>query len=413
MLQQSPAEQSPAEQSPTKQSAARATAPDIDWRLLGPLLANAVMVHVVIGIIRVTTSYRTIELDLPVVWLGVISAGFALLPVFSAVALGRFIDRGNDAQAAWIGAGLILVAAAGFWAWSASGLHLLAFTIVLGFGHMFCMASQQMLAVRCANLRGREVAFGHYMVAVSTGQGLGPFVVGWLGGPSTVPATGYLFGIGLIAAVLFFAVALTLRPAPRSAAHDPGGALVAVGTLVRMPGMFAVLAASVVTVTSLDLLVVYLPLIGAERHIDASDIGMLLAIRSVAALVARAFYSRLIVMLGRQRLTLVSIAVAAAGFAALAAPSLLLMYLSIITVGLSLGIASTTTLSGIVDLAPPAARGTALSLRITGNRVGQVLVPFLASLIAVAAGTAGILLVIAATLAASGTAVRVSWKYGE
>jgi MFS family permease len=405
-------QQSPAKQSPPKQPLARTAAPDIDWRLLGPLLANAVMVQVVIGIIRVTTSYRTIELDLPIVWLGVISASFALLPVFSAVALGRFIDRGNDSQAAWIGAGLILISAAGFWVWSASGLHLLAFTVVLGFGHMFCMASHQMLAVRCANMRGREVAFGHFMVAASTGQGLGPFAVGWLGGSSTVPATGYLFGIGLIAAVLFFVVALTLRPAPRSAAHDPGGALVAVGTLVRMPGMFAVLAASVVTVTSLDLLVVYLPLIGAERHIDASNIGMLLAIRSAAALVARAFYSRLFVTLGRQRLTLVSIAVAAAGFAALAAPSLLLMYLSIITVGLSLGIASTTTLSGIVDLAPPAARGTALSLRITGNRVGQVLVPFLASLIAVAAGTAGILLVIAFTLAASGTAVRVSWRSG-
>jgi hypothetical protein len=81
-------------------------------------------------------------------------------------------------------------------------------------------------------------------------------------------------------------------------------------------------------------------------------------------------------------------------------------YLAISTVGLGLGIASTTTLSSMVDLAPVEARGTAL--RITGNRVGQVLVPFLASLIAVAAGTAGILLVIAFTLAASGTAVRVA-----
>jgi hypothetical protein len=83
-----------------QQSPARAATPDIDWRLLGPLLANAFMVNTVIGIIRVTTSYRTIELELPVVWLGVISASFALLPVFSAVALGRFIDRGNDARAA-------------------------------------------------------------------------------------------------------------------------------------------------------------------------------------------------------------------------------------------------------------------------------------------------------------------------
>jgi MFS family permease len=393
-------------------SPARSAVPDIDWRLLAPLLANAVMVHTVIGIIRVTTSYRTIELDLPIVWLGVISAGFALLPVFSAVALGRFIDRGNDSQAAWIGAALVLLSAAGFWAWSSSGLLLLVFTVVLGFGHMFRMASHQMLAVRCANMRGREATFGHYMVAVSTGQGLGPFIVGWLGGSSTVPATGHLFGIGLIAAVLCLAVALTLRPAPRPAPHASGSPVVAVGTLFRMPGMFAVLMASVVTVTSLDLLVVYLPLIGAERNVDASDIGMLLAIRSVAALVARVFYSRLIVLLGRQRLTLVSIAVAAAAFAVLAVPSLSLMYLAIITVGLGLGIASTTTLSGIVDLAPAAARGTALSLRITGNRIGQVLVPFLASLIAVATGTAGILLVIAFTLAASGTAVRVSGRQG-
>jgi MFS family permease len=391
-----------------QQTPVHAAAPDIDWRLLGPLLANAFMVHTVIGIIRVTTSYRTIEVGLPVLWLGVISAGFALLPVFSAVALGRFIDRGNDSQAAWIGAGLILIAAAGFWAWSPSGVHLLAYTIVLGFGHMFCMASHQMLAVRCANRRGREVAFGHYMVAVSTGQGLGPFIVGWLGGSATVPATGYLFGIGLIASALFMAVALTLRPAPRPLEHDAGAAVVPVGELIRMPGMFAIIAASVVTVTSLDLLVIYLPLIGAERRVDASDIGMLLAIRSVAALVARIFYSRLIFGLGRQRLTLVSIAVGAAAFAVLAAPSLPLMYLSIIAVGLGLGIASTTTLTGMVDLAPPEARGTALSLRITGNRVGQVMVPFLASLIAVAAGTAGILLVIAFTLAASGAAVRMS-----
>jgi MFS family permease len=391
-----------------QQTPARAAAPDIDWRLLGPLLANAFMVHTVIGIIRVTTSYRTIELDLPVLWLGVISAGFALLPVFSAVALGRFIDRGNDSQAAWIGTALILLAAAGFWAWSSSGLNLLAFTIVLGFGHMFCMASHQMLAVRCANMRGRERAFGHFMVAVSTGQGLGPFIVGWLGGSATVPATGYLFGIGLIASALFMAVALTLRPAPKPLAHNVGGPVVPVGTLVRMPGMFAIITASVVTVTSLDLLVIYLPLIGAERHVDASDIGMLLAIRSVAALVARMFYSRLIVGLGRQPLTLVSISVAAAAFAVLAVPSLPLMYLAIITIGLGLGIASTTTLSAMVDLAPPEARGTALSLRITGNRLGQVLVPFMAGLIAVAAGTAGILLVIAFTLAASGTAVRMS-----
>jgi len=395
-----------------QQSAVRTAAPDLDWRLLGPLLANSVIVQAVIGMLRVATTYRTIELDLPVIWLGVISASFALLPVFAAVRLGRFIDRGHDSQAVWIGVALVLASAVGFWAWCPTGVHLLAYTVVLGFGHMFCMAGQQMLAVRSAAFRARDSAFGHYMVAASTGQGLGPFVVGWLGGDATVPATGDLFGIALLGAFVCLAVSLTLRPGPRSPAPD-AGASVAVGALIRVPGMFAIIVASVVTITSLDLLVVYLPLIGAERHVNASDVGMLLTIRAVAALVARAFFVRLVMLVGRQQLTFVSIAIAAGAFVLLALPSLALMYLAIILAGLGLGISSTTTLSGIVDLAPAEARGTALSLRITGNRVGQVLVPFLASLIAEATGTAGILLVIAATLAASGTAARLSRRAEE
>jgi hypothetical protein len=84
------------------------------------------------------------------------------------------------------------------------------------------------------------------------------------------------------------------------------------------------------------------------------------------------------------------------------------MYLAVVAIGLGLGIASTTTFSSIVDLAPAAARGTALSLRITGNRVGQVLMPFLASLIAAAIGTAGILLVVGLSLAGSGASIRMS-----
>ena len=73
---------------------------DIDWTLLAPLLAHVVVTHMAVMVVRVTVSYRTIELDLSILWLGVISAGFALLPVFSAVALGRYIDRGNDSRAA-------------------------------------------------------------------------------------------------------------------------------------------------------------------------------------------------------------------------------------------------------------------------------------------------------------------------
>jgi hypothetical protein len=46
---------------------ARATSKDIDFRLLIPFLVRVVLAQTLILLIRITTSYRTIELGLPVV----------------------------------------------------------------------------------------------------------------------------------------------------------------------------------------------------------------------------------------------------------------------------------------------------------------------------------------------------------
>jgi hypothetical protein len=63
-----------------------------------PLLLNVAIIQAVYAIVRVTTSYRAIELKLPVIWLGIISATFAILPIIFAVQVGRYLDRGKDAS---------------------------------------------------------------------------------------------------------------------------------------------------------------------------------------------------------------------------------------------------------------------------------------------------------------------------
>jgi MFS family permease len=380
---------------------------DVDWAVLAPLLAHVVITHVVVGVVRVTLSYRTVELGLPVVWPGILAAGFAILPVFFAVQIGRYIDRGHDAQAAWMGSAMVLVSCAALWAWPNSPGQLLAFTLLLGMGHMFLMAAQQTLVIRCGNERGRDTAFGHFMIAVSIGQGLGPFIVGWIGGGATVPPTAPLFIVGVVSAAVCMAVALALRPVPRGA-HEGESMAVPIIALLRRPGMLAVLAASVVTVTSGELLVIYLPLLGVERQIDAGHIGMLLMTRSLSALVARIFYTRLIYRMGRLPLTLTSTFLASGAFMLMVVPSLTVMYAAAVLIGIGLGIAGTLTLSGIVEVAPPEARATAMTMRITGNRLSLVFVPFLAGLVAAATGVAGILFLIAASLSASAAGMALS-----
>jgi MFS family permease len=382
---------------------------DIDYRLLVSLLIHVVLTQALILIIRITTSYRAIELDLPVVWLGIIATGFAIIPAFTALPVGRWIDRGNDAKAVWVGSALVFAACIGFWLWPQSGMHLLGYSVLLGFGHMFCMAGHQMLTVRSGGPRSREAVLGYYMVAASVGQGFGPFVVGWLGGTAAVPPTGHLFTISLFSAAASVLVALLIRPHRAATKMADAGDFVPIGQLLKLHGFTAVMVSSVVTVTALDLLVIYLPALGTERQIDANNIGMLLTVRSVASLVSRVFYARAIFAIGRAPLTLTSMLASAAGFLVLAIPlSLPAMYVALIALGFAMGIASTLTISGVVHLAPAEATGTALTLRMTGNRVGQIVFPALAGVLAAATGVGGILLALGFGLAASGIAMAMS-----
>jgi MFS family permease len=384
---------------------------DLNWPLFLSLVASTIMVNAVVSLSRVTTSYRAIELNLSVVWIGIIAAGFSLVPVLLAVQVGRFIDRGHDALSVWVGVGLMLLASIGMWWQPDSALHLLVFSIMLGFGHMFCMAGQQMIAVRCGGPITREHVFGYHMIAIATGQGLGPMLLGWLGGGTPIPPTGELFTMAMIGAGLSFVVAFGIRPATGEAARRKTTEHVRVLDLLRQRGLVAVLLASIVTVTAFELMTVYLPLLAIERQIDTHHVGYLLATRSAVSIATRLFYAKLVMSVGRARLMVSSMTVGALAFIVLGLPvPLAAMYFGVVMLGIGLGIASTLTFSEVVVLAPLHARATALSLRVTGNRIGQMLVPAIAGVVAGVTGIGGVMLILSAFLAASGAFTHFSLK---
>jgi len=383
---------------------------DIDYRLLIPLSLNVAIIQAVYAIVRVTTSYRAIELNLPVVWLGIISATFSILPIIFAVQVGRYLDRGKDAQSVWFGTTLLVLTCAGFRYAAGSLAGLLVLTALLGISHILIMASQQMLCVRCCTgPRGRDTAFGNYVIASAVGQGLGPYLVAWAGGSATLPPTDRLFTIGLFVSFASLATAAFIRPAADQPAHAKSKEVVPLQTLLRQRGLMAYLVASVITMAAQDLVTIYLPLLGAEKNINARDIGSLLTVRSVAALVSRMGYVRIIELLGRRPLTLVSMVGSAIGFVCLALPvGLPALFAAMTLTGFALGIATTLSLTNVVDLASPSSMGTVMSLRNTGNRIGQMAMPFAASLIAAATGVGGIFVIIALSLVASALTVRFS-----
>ena len=379
----------------------------IDYTLLLPLLGHAFTIQLLTVLIRVTTAYRILELDLPVVWLGVVSGTFALLPVFLAVWVGRLIDRGHDARIAWIGSALMFGPTICFYLWPGTQYHLLAYTAVLGIGHLFIMASHQMLTVRAGGERGRDSAFGNFSVAQAIGQGVGPMIVGVIGGSAHLPPTHELYGYAVIGMAINFLIGFAIRPIPLASRPAKQTSRMPVRDLLKTPGLTTILLASIITITSSDLLSAYLPLLGTERQISVASIGIILSVRSLASIFSRFGFAAMIRIVGRRRLTVVTMVLAGLGFLGLASPLPLPgLYVASAIMGVGLGISSTLSVSSIAEIVTPASRGTAMTLRITGNRIGQVLVPIAASFIAAAAGAAGVLAIISATLIGSAWAVQ-------
>ena len=172
--------------------------------------------------------------------------------------------------------------------------------------------------------------------------------------------------------------------------------------ILRLPGIRVILFVGVTVVAAQDLIVVYLPFLGAERGMAVEVVGWLLAARAVSSVSSRFLFARLHQMLGHWRLMIVSVLASAVSYAAIALPlPIPLMLIVVAVAGFALGMAITATIAALLNMATPETRGTANSLRLMGNRAGQLVIPTSVGLIAAATGVAGIFVLIGASLAAS------------
>lgn len=142
------------------------------------------------------------------------------------------------------------------------------------------------------------------------------------------------------------------------------------------------------------------------HHFRAAATGPLLATQGIASLVSRLAMPRLIAALTRRRLLALSMLTAAAGLAAVPlVESVPALYVAMVVVGFGLGLGQPITLAWVASQAPREIRGTAMSVRLSGNRLGQTVVPAVVGAIAGSAGLAAAFVSPALLLAIGGTLV--------
>jgi len=117
--------------------------------------------------------------------------------------------------------------------------------------------------------------------------------------------------------------------------------------------------------------------------------------------------ARIVARFGRERLITLSALGAAVSLGAIAFVHgvVPLAVLCVIT-GVGLGFGQPLSMTLIVQLVPEYARGTALAVRLAGNRVGQVAAPAAAGVVAGSAGARSVFWVLSALLGCSALTVR-------
>jgi MFS family permease len=376
-------------------------------RLMAVLLVQSALTQAVTFVLRPTIAYRALEVDVAAAWLGVLSASFALVPLVLAVPSGHAVDRFGERRVMFVGASVILVAGLSLLLLGDTIQGLVLGSVLLGTGHLGLMVGQQASVANTVGPGRYDTAFGYYTFAASLGQALGPGLIVLIGGDRLIPDTGRIFLAATVMAVVLLGCTLLLPAAHLHAAAAAQATPGRVIDLLRIPGLARALLTSCVVLAAVDITLVYLPALGEERGLNSGVIGFLLTLRAVASMTTRLFLGRMSKLIGRRRLLIGSVVAAAVSIAAVAIPMpVWALALAVIVLGIGLGVGQPLTMSWLAEAAPLGSRGRAMSLRLTGNRLGQVLVPSVVGLVAGGFGVAAVLWVTAAGLGCVALAAR-------
>ncbi|WP_157362132.1 MFS transporter [Haloechinothrix halophila] len=398
-------------------------------RALALLLIGTAVVHTTMFLSKPIVSYRVLALGGDEIDVGVVAAASALLPIFLAIPMGRFSDRGRVPILLVSGA-IVLIAGPLGLANVESILGVGLVNAAYGFGLLALMVAGQAVVVALSGPGERDRNFGWFTASASLGQMLGPLLGGWVMGASSGPlladttaafltgsgvAVGALLAYGLVVVVLRGSAAFGPSVSETSRADGTAGASNSASdsagrgsalALLRNRQLAVAVFVSFAFISGVDLLIAYLPVFGEHAGLSPSLVGTMLAIRAGLSFITRLFLDSLVRLAGRLVVIVVSAAVATATMLAIVVSSGPFMLGALmVLLGLTLGLGQPLTMTWVVEQAPQRLRATALALRITGNRVAQTTAPALAGGLSSLIGVAGPFVLAALLLGAAGASV--------
>lgn len=351
------------------------------WLLL--VLLNSAFIQAGVYVVRPMVSYRALELGADAALVGLVGSSFAVAPLIFAIVMGKWVDRGRDGTALLVGSSLAMLISIALIAVESLVFLFIAMPL-LGIGHLFAMlGGQTMIAHRSADKR-YERNFGLLTFYASVGHAVGPFVGGALadrGGVEVEEISALVFAV-----VLFILAALSVIPLARRSTiikqvESLSGS--AVRRVLSVKGYKSAIFVAGSSTAVVDVILIFLPVLGRELGFGSTQIGILLAIRALASMGVRVVLGRISDRYGMKFILNGGALVTMVGTIALAfIADFTVLAIAIAITGFAMGIGQPATMAWVSRISHPEHRGLAISIRLTSNRFGQVIVPAIAGAIA-------------------------------
>ncbi len=335
---------------------------------------------------------------------GVVMTMFALFPALFAIPAGRLADRRGYHLPVRIAA--VMSFAGALVAASVDHLFALCAAAALcGGGSGFGMIAIQRSASRLAgNEADRLRVFSWIALAPAVAGLFGPMLAGVL-------IDHFGFSAAFAALAVLPAATLVIAQAVPGEMRAPSPTRVAGSSsawgLLRLPSFRSLLLINWLVSTSWDVHGFALPILGFERGLSASALGVVLAAYGVTSMAVRLLIPLIAERLSRRHLLTGALLLTGAVFAVYPLlHSAWAMALCAATLGIALGAVQPTILATLHEVTPDERHGEALALRSMTVHLSMTAMPLVFGLVGASVGAAALFWLMAASLGFGGFEAR-------
>jgi MFS family permease len=353
---------------------------------------------------RVVLSLFAIQLGATALDIGMLIALSSLMQLFLGVYAGKASDRfGFRLPMIYGSVGGTLALLTPYLFPSLMGLY--ASRVLTGMTFIFFMVSLQNLAASLDGPEKRAANLTTYSLGQAISGLLGPIIIG-IAIDHFGNQKSYLV-LAIMATLPLLALGIFRKHVPGARERKQRGDSGQMMDLLRNPPLRRALLTGAVVFAASDLLSFYMPIYGHEIGLSATMIGVILGAHSAAAFVVRLVMPRLVKVASEE--TLMNWCLIASGMIYLLFPAVENPWVLIVVaflLGLALGCGNPLSMILIYERAPEARTGEALGMRISINKIIQIVVPIGFGYVGAALGLIAVFWTKATILLASGIASR-------